>query len=302
MAGTRQILQRRKAADSIRRITRTMEMVSTSRYKTYHHRRNIAAEYENALSQIGYLMVTSQEPIDHPVFKQNKANRSSVLAVGSTRGLCGSYNTHISHLIDVHIKNAAQFNRELDVYATESRLLNAIAYKGITPKKVYPNIDKCLDGPGIDEITDHCIDRYMAGEIDNFDIAYMQYFSASSQSVQTMTILPLTELIDNLTTRSTAIWPYDTTFEDFYISGAPSGSEAFEAIRGLARIIVRASIEFCFMDAALSEHLARMVAMRSATDNAESMIKKLTNEYNIARQSQITGELLDIVGGTGATK
>ncbi|MCE5340793.1 MAG: F0F1 ATP synthase subunit gamma [Planctomycetaceae bacterium] len=295
MAGTRQILQRRKAADSIRRITRTMEMVSTAKYKTYHHRRDIAAEYENALSQIGYLMVTSQEPIDHPLLKQNKSNRSSVLAVGSTRGLCGSYNSHISHLIDVHIKNAAQFNRELDIYATESRLLSTIAYKGITPQKVYPNIDKCLEGVGIDEITDHCIDRYMAGEIDNFDIAYMQYFSASSQSVQTMTILPLTELIDSLTTRSTAIWPYDISFEEFYLS-----PKAFEVIKGLARIIVRASIEFCFMDAALSEHLARMVAMRSATDNAETMIKKLTNEYNTARQSKITGDLLDIVGGTGA--
>jgi len=295
MAGTRQILQRRRAADSIRRITRTMEMVSTARYKTYHHRRNIAAEYENALSQIGYLMVTSQDPIDHPLLKQNKSNRSSVLAVGSTRGLCGAYNSHISHLIDVHIKNAAQFNRELDIYATDSRLLSAMAYKGITPKKVYPNIDKCLDGIGIDEITDHCIDRYIAGEIDNFDIAYMQYFSASSQSPQTMTILPLTELIDNLTTRSTAIWPYDISFEEFMLS-----PEAYEVIKGLARIIVRASVEFCFMDAALSEHLARMVAMRSATDNAETMIKKLTNEYNVARQSQITGELLDIVGGTGA--
>jgi F-type H+-transporting ATPase subunit gamma len=272
-----------------------MEMVSTARYKTYHHRRDVAAEYENALSQIGYLMVTPQEPIDHPLLQPNKSNRSSVLALGSTRGLCGAYNTHISRLIDVHIKNAATFKHEIDIYATESRLLNALTYKGVTPKQVFPNIDKCLDGIGIDEITDLCIERYIAGEIDNFDIAYMQYFSASSQSPQTMTILPLTELIDSLTTRSTAIWPYDISFEEFMLS-----PKAFEVIKGLARIIVRASVEFCFMDAALSEHLARMVAMRSATDNAETMIKKLTNEYNVARQSQITGELMDIVGGTGA--
>jgi F-type H+-transporting ATPase subunit gamma len=272
-----------------------MEMVSTARYKTYHHRRDVAAEYENALSQIGYLMVTPQEPIEHPLLQPNKSNRSSVLALGSTRGLCGAYNTHISRLIDVHIKNAATFKHEIDIYATESRLLNALTYKGVTPKQVFPNIDKCLDGIGIDEITDLCIERYIAGEIDNFDIAYMQYFSASSQSPQTMTILPLTELIDSLTTRSTAIWPYDISFEEFMLS-----PKAFEVIKGLARIIVRASVEFCFMDAALSEHLARMVAMRSATDNAETMIKKLTNEYNVARQSQITGELMDIVGGTGA--
>jgi F-type H+-transporting ATPase subunit gamma len=65
-------------------------------------------------------------------------------------------------------------------------------------------------------------------------------------------------------------------------------------------MIVSAWISACFLDAALSEHFARMVAMRNATDNAEQMIKDLTTEYNRARQTQITGELLDIIGGTGA--
>jgi len=295
MAGIRQILERRRAAESIRRITRTMEMVSTARYKTYHNKRDVAAEYENALSQIGYLLVTSEEPVNHPLLKANNCNRSAVLAIGSTRGLCGSYNSHIARLIDVHIKNASQLGKNLDIYATDSRFLSMLNYRKIKPQKIYPNIDQSLDGVGIDEITDNFIEQYIAGKIDCFEIVYMQYFSASHQSVQTMTILPLTELIDNLTTRSTAIWPYDISFEEFYLSPA-----AFEVIKGLARIIVRASIEFCFTDAALSEHLARMVAMRSATENAENMIKDLTNEYNIARQNRITGDLLDIVIGTGA--
>jgi F-type H+-transporting ATPase subunit gamma len=272
-----------------------MGMVSTAKYKSYHNKRDAAAEYENALSQIGYLLVTSEEPVNHPLLKENNCNRSAILAVGSTRGLCGSYNSHIARLVDIHIKNASQLGKNLDIYATDSRFLSTLNYRKIKPQKIYPNIDQSLDGVGIDEITDDFIEQYIAGKIDYFEIVYMQYYSASRQSVQTMTILPLTELIDNLTTRSTAIWPYDISFEDFYLS--PS---AFEVIKGLARVIVRASIEFCFMDAALSEHLARMVAMRSATENAENMIKDLTNEYNIARQGRITGDLLDIVSGTGA--
>jgi F-type H+-transporting ATPase subunit gamma len=67
-------------------------------------------------------------------------------------------------------------------------------------------------------------------------------------------------------------------------------------------MIIRSSIEACFMDAALSEHVARMLAMRNATDNAMEMIKELTNDYNRARQGQITGELLDIIGGSEATQ
>jgi F-type H+-transporting ATPase subunit gamma len=65
-------------------------------------------------------------------------------------------------------------------------------------------------------------------------------------------------------------------------------------------MIVRASIRSCFVEAALSEHLARVVAMRNATENAEDMIKDLTSLYNRERQNQITSELLDIIGGVGA--
>jgi len=79
----------------------------------------------------------------------------------------------------------------------------------------------------------------------------------------------------------------------------PSGEELFET---LARMIVRASILGCFIEAATSEHLARVVNMRSATDNADEMIANLTKEYNRARQGQITTELLDIVSGMNAMK
>jgi F-type H+-transporting ATPase subunit gamma len=73
-----------------------------------------------------------------------------------------------------------------------------------------------------------------------------------------------------------------------------------QIIEGLARMLIYYSIQSCFMDAILSEHLARMIAMRNATDNAEDMIKQLTTDYNRARQTQITSELLDIVSGMGA--
>jgi F-type H+-transporting ATPase subunit gamma len=100
--------------------------------------------------------------------------------------------------------------------------------------------------------------------------------------------------VDDLTTRSQAIWPWNLTFEDFLMT--PSANQIIE---GLARMLVHYSIQSCFVDAALSEHLARMIAMRNATDNAEDMIKQLTTDYNRARQTQITSELLDIVSGMG---
>jgi len=294
MAGTRQILQRCKAVNNIRRVTRTMEMISTAKYRAYHNKRNAVVEYHDALAQIGYLLVTPQEPLEHPLLKENTSNHFAVLVVGSSRGLCGAYNNYIYQLVEANIQTTSRLDKKPDICATDSRLMNMLNYHHIKLQKIYRNVDEILATGQLDEITNDFIEQYMAGHIDRFGVVYMRYYSASSQRPETLTILPLTELIDDLTTRSKVIWPWEHTFEDFYLS--PSASEIIES---LARIIVRSSIEACLVDAALSEHLARMIAMRNATENAEDMIKELTNEYNRARQSQITGELLDIVSGAG---
>ncbi|MGA2916236.1 MAG: ATP synthase F1 subunit gamma [Sedimentisphaerales bacterium] len=294
MAGTRQIQRRLKAVNNIGRVTRTMEMISTAKYKAYHNRRKAAVEYHNALAQIGYLLTTPQKPIDHPLLRENKSGRMAIFAIGSTRGLCGSYNDQIYRIVDANIQNASLLGKELDIYAAESRLINTFNYHRIKLQKKYSNTDEILASGQLDEIANYFIEQYMAGLINRFGIVYMRYYSASSQRPETLSILPLTELISDLTIRSTIIWPWKYTFEDFYLS--PSASEI---IKSLARIIMRSSIETCLMDAALSEHLARMIAMRNATENAEDMTKELTNDYNRARQGQITSELLDIISGTG---
>jgi F-type H+-transporting ATPase subunit gamma len=294
MASIKQIQRRRKAVNNIGRVTRTMEMISTAKYKAYHNKRKAAVEYNNALAQIGYLLATSPKPIDHPLLRENNSGRNAIFAVGSTRGLCGSYNDQICRIVDANIKNASRLGKELDIYATESRLINTLNYHSIKLQKKYSNTDEILASGQLDEIANHFIEQYMTGLIDRFGIVYMRYYSPSSQRPETLTILPLTELISDLAIRSTVIWPWEYSFEDFYLS--PSASEI---IKSLARIIMWASIEACLMDAALSEHLARMLAMRNATENAEDMLKGLTNDYNRARQYQITGELLDIISGTG---
>lgn len=297
MPGTRQILERLRAVENIGRMTRTMEMISTARYRAYRNRRAAIVEYHNALARAGYLLVTPQVPIEHPLLKENSSGRSAILAIGSTRGFCGSYNDGIYRLVEVHIKAASQAGNKLDIYAPARRLIATLGYHGIVPTKIYHNVDEIPSNIQIDEIAGDFIKQYMKGSLDYFGVVYMRYYSASSQHAQTLTVLPLTELIDDLTTRATVIWPWELTFENFYLS--PSADRVIEEC---ARMIIRSSIERCFMDAALSEHIARMVAMRNATDNAREMIRALSNEYNHARQNQITGELLDIIGGSEASQ
>jgi F-type H+-transporting ATPase subunit gamma len=122
----------------------------------------------------------------------------------------------------------------------------------------------------------------------------MGFRSPGHQQAQTLTVMPLTELIDHLITRAKAIWPWELAFEDFYMS--PS---AWQIIEGIAGMIIHGAIRACFLEAILSEHVARMMAMRLATHNAQQMIRQLTTEYNRQRQTQITSELLDIISGSG---
>jgi F-type H+-transporting ATPase subunit gamma len=297
MAGTRAILLRRKAADSICRITRTMEMLSTARYRAYYNKWVAIVDFHDALARDGYLLVSSNVPVEHPMLKDNSSGRGAIMAIGSSRGLCGGYNNAIWRIVSAHVQRAKELGTELEVYAPERKLIPILRYHGVTPVKVYKDLGEVPTPVQLDEMADTFVAQYMEGKLDYFGIVYMRYFSATSQQAQTLTILPLTELIDDLTTRSTVIWPWDLGFEDFYLS-----PPAPKFVEGLARMIIRSSMEMCFMDAALSEHLARMVAMRNATENAEEMIKELTALYNRERQGQITSELLDIIGGTGALR
>ena len=295
MASIRQIFLRRKAIDSIARMTRTLEMISSARYKSYSSRWALTGAYRDALARIAYLLATAPKPLDHPLLKENTSGRAAILVIGSRKGLCGAYNSEVFHLVEVHIQQAQARGRQLDIYVPRSRLESVLAFHGITPTKIYTDLDERPTDLQIRTIADEFIDQYMSGQLDSFGIVYKRFYSASSQRAQTLTILPLLELVDDLATRSQVIWPWDLTFEDFLMT--PSADRIVES---LARMLIQYSIQSCFMDAVLSEHLARMIAMRNATDNAEDMIKQLTTDYNRARQTQITSELLDIVSGMGA--
>ncbi len=294
MASIRQIFVRRKAVDSIARMTRTLEMISSARYKSYSGRWALTGDYRDALARIAYLLATPEQPIDHPLLKENSSGRTAILVIGSRKGLCGSYNSEIFRLLEVHVQQAKARGKKLDIYMPRGRLETALSFHGLTPTKVYTDLDEMPGDPQIRTIADDFIDQYMSGSLDSLGIVYMRFYSASSQHAQTLTILPLLELVDDLTTRAQVIWPWDLTFEDFHMS--PSANAIVE---NLARMLMHYSMQSCFLDAILSEHLARMVAMRSATENAEDMIKQLSTDYNRARQSQITSELLDIVSGMG---
>jgi F-type H+-transporting ATPase subunit gamma len=297
MIGIRQILQRRKAVSNIRRLTKTVQIVSTAMFKSYYKRWLAVADYDEALAQAGYLLVTSDVPLEHPLLKENSSGRSAVLAIGSRAGLCGSYNNSVYAMLQNHISMAKTAGNELELYATRGKLIHLLYVHGINTTDVYSELDEVPSDAQISSIAEGFINKYVSGQLDHFGIVYMGFHSPGHQQAQTMTIMPLTDLIDDLVTRAEAVWPWELAFEDFYMTPSPN-----EITESIAKMIIHAMIKECFLEAYLSEQVARMIAMRIATKNAEDMIYELTADYNQARQTQITSDLLDIISGTGALR
>jgi F-type H+-transporting ATPase subunit gamma len=295
MAGTRQILQRRDAAENISKVTHTMETVSAVRYRQYYKSWSDGTAFYDALAQLAYLVVTAEEAIPHPLMLDNGSNCNAIIVSGSNRGLCGAYNSNVCRLVDVHIKMAKRFGKKLKIYAQGKKVVTHLTNRGIEIERQFDDFEEVPSVEQARAIADDFISQYKNGEIGRLGIAYTRFYSPAHQQAQTLTILPVADLIDDLTTRATVIWPWELSFEDFLLS--PSAEEIFDS---LATMMVRTAISSCFVDAALSEHLGRVIAMRSATDNAEDMIEDLTRDYNRARQNRITSEMLDIIGGVEA--
>ena len=293
MSGTRQILNRLKAAENISKVTHTMETISAVRYRQYFNKWRDGRGFYDALATMAYLMVTAEETIKHPLMTDNGSRTSALVVIGSDRGLCGSYNSDVFRLIDIHLNMAKRFNRKLKIYAAGSKAIAHLAGKRVEVEDTYTDFENVPSIEQIQAMGDGFINDYIAGDIGRLSVVYTRFFSPASQRAQTLSILPIAELIDDLTTRATVIWPWERSFEDFTVT--PSVEEFFD---GVARLMVNASLSGCFLESLLSEHLERVVAMRSATDNANDMIESLNHDYNRARQGQITNELLDIIGGS----
>jgi len=276
-----------------------METISAVRYRQYYNQWAEGLAFYDTLAQLAYLMVTAQNRIDHELLQERKikANTNALIVIGSDRGLCGAYNSEVFRQIDTHIKMAKRFGRKLKIYAKGKKVQGYLEHLKIEPEGIYEDFSEVPSAEQANEIADFFTEEYLGGKIDRLGIVYTRFFSPASQKAQTLTVLPVVDLIDDLTTRATVIWPWELDFEDFELS--PSPKSIFQT---LAEMIIRTSVLGCFVEAAVSEHLSRVVCMRNASDNADEMIKELTKDYNRARQGQITVELLDIVGGVEAMK
>jgi len=290
MANARAIVKRRRAVRNIRKITRTMELIATARFKKAMDRAIEAAAYTKKIAEIVADLSQAKLQFSHPLLEARETVENRVLLVlTSNRGLCGGYNAGVLRQAVARIREA---DDSLRLEVAGKRGINFLKFQGYVPDETFTHFE---DRPKFDEvevIANRYIEWFIAGKLDRLDVAYMKFESSSRQTPVLETLLPIGQLggansEDNGTEAAPQI---DYEF-------LPSAQEILEEIVPAA---FKARLLKCFLDAAVSEQIFRMIAMKGATENADEMISHLSRQYNRARQSQITSELAEIIGGMAA--
>ena len=289
MAKARRILKHANAIKNIRTITRTMEMVAAARFKRTHDLAVAARPYTDHLAGMVADIVDrlSADQLSHPLMTASEGVQTVVLMViTSNRGLCGSFNTGVLRLVTERMDQLAESGYKVLLHVVGKRGSQYFRFRGIKVDKEYTDFDDMPEYEGIRQVAEELIGSYLAQEISDLEIGYMQFISAGRQSPSIAQILPISDLpsVADKTPGEDAL-PYD-----FH----PSPEELFDKLLPVA---VVQKIYQCFMDAAVAEQVMRIAAMHGATEAADEMIQKMTVKYNRVRQSQITTELSEIMGG-----
>jgi F-type H+-transporting ATPase subunit gamma len=299
MANPRVLDKRRRSIRNIRKITRTMELIATARFKKAMDRASAATAYTDRMTKLVQDLLASGLEVSHPLLEQRPATRNvTLLVLTANRGLCGGFNGNVQR---------AAFHRwlELKQYVPNCRLeiagkrgISAFKFRGITADATYTQFE---DRPAFDEvdvIASRYLDEYTTGRLDRLDVAYTKFESISRQHVTIETLLPLGAIGGESTSKRTdeAAATQRGKWRAIY-EFLPSPETILEEVVPAS---FKVKLFKCFLDSAVSEQIARMVAMKSATENAGDLIHRLSMQYNRARQSRITSELMDVIGGVEA--
>jgi F-type H+-transporting ATPase subunit gamma len=289
MANRRVLVKRRKSVRNIRKITRTMQLIATARFQAAFNRAVATKPYTEKLAELVADLSRAAGNVDHPLLQtHDDVNASALVVITSDRGLAGGYNANVLRTAVGHIEEQRARGVAPRVHMVGRKGINFFKF---LRREIAEQTTGLGDKPRfeqIEPIANDLMDRFTRGEIASAHVAYMRFHSAGVQRPAVVQLLPLSP--EQQGEKKEEARPVEYEF-------SPDPKQLLDE---LLPATVRARLFQAFNDAIVSEQVARMVAMKAATDAAGDMIKALTREYNRARQTQITMELLDIVGGANA--
>jgi F-type H+-transporting ATPase subunit gamma len=295
MAGLKEIRRRLKSVNNTKKITSAMKLVSAAKLRKTQEAVVRSRAYTDSLKGVLAQLQGGSE-FTHPLLETKQAvKRVRILVLGASRGLCGAFNTNINRRVEALYREIAAKDPACEISSVLLGKKPAEYFRRIGRQYVEA-IENIADDPNSWPIQDLCqkleID-FIKGEFDELYLVYTRFRSAISQTAVAERLLPLDrDAVAGNTADAGVAATGITLFE-------PNPQRVFDAV---VPRIVRATVRQAAFDTKASEHASRMTAMDNATKNAKELIHALTLKRNKLRQSGITSQLLDIVGGAEALK
>jgi F-type H+-transporting ATPase subunit gamma len=306
MAKARAIVKRRKAVENIRKITRTMELIATNRFRKALNRATEAEAFTRKIAVLVADLGESSQDVSHPLLTvHDPVRRSLLLVITSNRGLAGGYNGNVLRAAIIRYQENQTESVTTSFEVAGKRGIGFFRFRKLVPDATYTQFEDRPQFHEVELLADKYIKLFAQGTIDRLDVAYTQFVSSSRQIATVQTLLPIKSAELGRATPSVRQSPAaskDASAADKKVVRVPYEflPDARSILEEIVPISFKVRLFKCFLDAAVSEQIARMVAMGGATKNADDLAKSLTRQYNRARQAQITRELADIVGATSA--
>lgn len=288
MANTRDIRRRIKSIKNTAQITKAMQMVAASKMRKAQQQALAGRPYAKLMNTVIASCKRGVEEATHPLLEKRHVKKIGIMLISTDKGLCGALNTNLlreAGLADASITRFVTVGRKGRAFVARMKrdLIADFEMKEI-PTLAYAKT-----------VSQFMVESFLKGEIDQIDVLYSDYISTLNQKPTRKQLVPILDLkelhvgVENSDGEAaTAASETESTVESTF---EPSASAVLGAI---LPHYIHFQVYQCYLEAKASEHSARMVAMKTATDNAKQMIKDLTLEYNKVRQAGITNELLEI--------
>lgn len=285
MASLKEIRRRIRSVTSTQQITKAMEMVAAAKLRRAQMRALAARPYSEKITEMLQNLAGAASELESPLFKARETKTTAIVLITSDRGLCGAYNANLNRHVERQLRE------------DPSKKLILVGKKGreYFKRRPYPVLRTYVDLPGQADLefarslTDELIQMFIAGEVDRVEIVYTEFISALRRNILQEVFLPVGASDKAEEAPAT---PRDFIFE-------PDAETIFAEL--LPRYAA-AKMFSAIANAMASEQGARMIAMGAARKNAGELLEALVLDRNRARQSLITREILDIVGGAEALK
>lgn len=286
MASSQQLKARIGSVKNTKQITKAMELVSASKMRRAQELAVRSRDYRNLARQILARLRELTDVAKHPLYMDRDIKNRLHIVITSNRGLAGAYNSNVLRQITKELlADKEQGVKSSVIVIGKQGAKFIVRFEGVEVLSAYEDFPEQPTAQAIRPILDEILNVFSSKTVDAVDITYTDYKSSILQEVTTERVLPAAVVTDDVTKNLA-----DAVFE-------PSPKKVLESV---TERLIESQITQAFMESSASEQSMRMMAMKSATDNASDLIDDLTLAFNTARQAAITQELAEITGGAEA--